>query len=448
MSALVLVPGLISLFLVFLRGRIETAFLYVYLPCLLCLPVGYQLRIPHMPPLSAAEFALLPIGVVGLSRLILGASFALMDMLVLLYAASIALSEILHAEVINDGIFSAVGAFISIFLSYVVGRTLIEPNIRLSTVRMFVILVLVDFLPSLYEWRMGQSLYGIFGQRVLGLETIRQEVQMRNGHGRMGEVLGGSEPGGIAFAVTFCLNAWLVYLRRIQSPLDLGERLTKLEKYHVPELLLLLSVLLTQARGPLMALAAGYVILQIPRFKRIKIVMTLVAVLLVAGYFAAQAHFAAFANLDPTSLTEQQGSALYRFEMNKVYPAIAEAGGWTGYGVGRVPHVGGMVSIDNHYLLVHLAWGRLAYILCLVIVWDNVRVLLVRSWRFEALEDRAFIFTMLAAMAVYWFTLMTVYMGGQLPHIGFLLIGWIQSTLPRAEQPQEMKIFAFRRVFT
>ena len=37
MSVLLLVPGLISLFLV-LRGRIETAFLSVYLPCLLLLP--------------------------------------------------------------------------------------------------------------------------------------------------------------------------------------------------------------------------------------------------------------------------------------------------------------------------------------------------------------------------------------------------------------------------
>ena len=83
MSVLLLVPGLISLFLV-LRGRIETAFLSVYLPCLLCLPEDYSLRIPHLPPISAAEFALIPLGVVGLFRLIRSGSFALMDILVLL----------------------------------------------------------------------------------------------------------------------------------------------------------------------------------------------------------------------------------------------------------------------------------------------------------------------------------------------------------------------------
>jgi hypothetical protein len=110
MSVLLLVPGLISLFLVW-RGRIETAFLSVFLPCLLLLPEDYSLRIPHLPPFSAAEFALIPLGVVGLSRLIRSGSFALMDILVVLFAASEGLSEILHAPILNDGILSGMECF-------------------------------------------------------------------------------------------------------------------------------------------------------------------------------------------------------------------------------------------------------------------------------------------------------------------------------------------------
>ena len=53
-------------------------------------------------------------------------------------------------------------------------------------------------------------------------------------------------------------------------------------------------------------------------------------------------------------LPEQQQSAMYRRVMNQVYAPIAEAGGWTGWGVLEVPHVRGMKSIDNHYLLVYL----------------------------------------------------------------------------------------------
>ena len=296
MSLLLVIPGLISLFLV-LRGRVDTAFLSVYLPCFLCLPDDYTLRIPHLPPTSAAEFALVPLGVVAIFRLVRSGSFALMDLLVLLFWASVSLSEILHAPYVNDGIFSAMNAFISIFLAYMAGRTLIEPNLRLATVRMFVILLLLDALPGLYEWRMGESLYGVFGQKLLRITTVSGSVQIRNGHGRMGSLFADAEGEGIAFAMTFCLNAWLVFLMRVKAPIDLGKTLTKLEKYHVPGLVLLLCLFLTQSRGPQIALGAGFLILQIPRFKNTRMMTFVVAVLLVSGYQAMSAYFESYTNV-------------------------------------------------------------------------------------------------------------------------------------------------------
>jgi hypothetical protein len=434
MSVLLLVPGLISLFLV-LRGRIETAFLSIYLPCLLLLPQDYSFRIPHLPPFSAAEFALIPLGFVGLSRLIRSGSFALMDLLVVLFAASVGLSEILHEPILNNGILSAISAFVSMALAYVVGRKLIEPDLRFATVRRFVILVLLNGPPGLLEWRMGQSLYGMFGEKFFGASfQYGGGVQLRGGHGRMGGAFYDAEIAGIAFGMTFCLNAWLVYLRRVKAHVDLGKTLTKLEKYHVPGLLLLLYVWLTQSRGPLIALAAGYLILHIPRisrFKNTKVMMFVIAVLLAGGYFAMSAYFASYTNVAENSVSnEEKGSAVYRLEMNKIYAPIAEAGGWTGWSGGGIPHVAGKKSIDNHYLLVHLAWGRLGYILFLLIAWENIRVLVVRSWRFKAFQDRAFVFSMLAAMTVLWLTLLTVFMGEQLPQIAFLLMGWVQSMVP------------------
>ncbi len=455
MSLLVLVPGLISIFLV-LRGRIETAFLSVYLPCLLLVPDEYRVRIPHLPPTSAAEFALLPLGLVGVYRLMRRRSFALMDILVVLYFASVSLSELLHSPVLNDAIFSTVSGFITTVLAYTAGRELIEPGLRLAAVRRWVILILLNGPTGLYEWRMGQSLYGMFGVRVLQLTSIGEAVQLRSGHGRMGEVFGGGECGGIAFAMTFCLNAWLVYLRRVKAPVDLGKTLTLLEKYHVPGMLLLLYLLLSQSRGPEIAMGAGLLILQIPRFKDIRLMTILVAVLLVGGYIAATAYFSAYTSaIDPTTLTEQQGSALYRRHMNEAYAPIAEEGGLTGYGVMGIPHVQGMMSIDNHYLLIHLSSGLLAYALFLLIAWENIRVLVVRSWQLQALEDRAFVFSMMAAMAVLWITLLTVFLGSQLPQLSFLLIGWIQSTGPgnlikgsSVGAASRLKEFSFRRVFS
>jgi hypothetical protein len=305
MSVILLVPGLISFFLVW-RGRIETAFLSVYLPCLLLLPDDYSLRLPHLPPLSAAQFALLPLGFVGLSRLIRSRSFALMDILVVLFATSVGLSEILHEPVINDGIFSAIDAFVSLVLAYMAGRMLIEPDLRFATVRRFVTLVLLNGIPAIYELRMGQSLYGVIGARFLGID-IREGMQLRNGHARIGAVFGGGECAGIAFGMTYCLHAWLVYLRRLKVPVDLGETLTKLEKYHVPGMLLLLYVYLTQSRGPQIALCAGIVLLQIPRFKNTRVMTLVVGVLLLAGYLGTSAYFASYASVGQAATTEQQG---------------------------------------------------------------------------------------------------------------------------------------------
>jgi hypothetical protein len=456
MSLLLLVPGLISFYLV-QRGRIEKAFLSVYLPCLLLLPQEYSVRLPHFPPLSTAEYALIPLGAVGLSRMIRSGSFALMDILVVLFTASVGLSEILHAPVLNDGIFSAMTAFVSMVLAYAAGRKLIEPDLRFTTVRRFVVLVLLTCFVAPYEYRMGQNLYGVIGHRILGITDISESMQLRNGHARIGAVFGGGECAGIAFAMTFCLHAWLVYLRRTKVPVDLGERLNKLEKYHVPGMLLLLCVWLTQSRGPQLSLAAACLILQIPRFKNTKLMTFVVVVLLAGGYMATSAYFASYTNVSDKAIAdEQQGSALYRREMNEVYAPIAEAGGWTGWGVLGIPHVQGKNSIDNHYLLVHLSWGRLGYILFVLISWENIRVLLARSWKFKAPQDRAFVFSMLAAMTVLWLTLLTVFLGSQLPQVSFLLIGWIQSMVPgrvatssgaQIEEIRNTK-FAFRRVFS
>ena len=232
---------------------------------------------------------------------------------------------------------------------------------------------------------MGASPYGIIGQRVFNISSqYGGGMQLRNGHGRVGSVFGGGECAGIAFAMSFCLNAWLAFLKRVKAHFDFGKNFGYLQKYHLPEVLLLLYVFGTQSRGPEIALGAGLLILQITRFKRIRLMMIVVAVALVVGYFGTKAYFDSYANVDsPTS--EQQGSAMYRKQMNLEYAPIAEAGGWTGYSVPGIPHVDGMNSIDNNYLLVHLAWGRLAYYLFILIALENVRVLVVRSW-----ETRAF----------------------------------------------------------
>jgi hypothetical protein len=454
MGVIFLLPGLISLFLV-IRGRIETAFLSVYLPCLLLLPNGYELRLPHLPPVSAAQGALIPIGFVALGRLARNGLPSIMDVLVFLFIVSTTASEVFREQVVTDGIFSAATSFVAIFFAYAAGRTIIEPNLRFAAVRRFVVLILFLGPFGLYEWRIMQNFFGVVGQRVFGLASVTSDVQIRSGHGRMAVSFGDCELAGIVFAMTAAMNAWLVHLRRWSSPVNFGNLLTKLEKFHVPGLLLMLYVFLTQSRGPEGALVVALIIVQIPRFKNTKLAGIVVAILLAVAAISAYGYLQRYTNVtDPgAQLSEQQGSAMYRREMLELYKPLVEAGGLLGWGVLSHPVLPGKFSIDNEFLFVHLCYGDAGYVLLVLIAAESIRRLLSIAWKLKAREDQAFAISLLAALAALWISLTTVYMGDQLPQIAFLIVGWSQSIVPGligTASNQEAAVatrFSFKRVY-
>lgn len=429
MSVLFLIPGCISLFFV-LRGRVKRAFLTVYLPSLLLLSHDYSLRLPHLPPLSAAEYALIPIGVVALTRHIHSRSFRLMDALVFLFCVSFLITEILREPVMNDGILRAAEVFVSQLLAYAVGRQLIEPDLRFKTVRRIVIFILLLCPFGVYEWRFGQSIYGIIGQKFLGVTlALGEGIQLREGRGRLSVSFGGGEFAGIVIGLTFALNAWLVFLNNALRGVNLGKWLAKLEKYHIPAFLMVFYIWLTQSRGALISLSAAFTILQIPKFKSMKLATAVVAVLFILAGFSAKQYFTHYLDVAPKMMTEEQSSAAYRQAMNRRYQSIAEMGGWFGW-AGAIPVVGGQKSIDNQFLLTHLIQGELGYILLILIAAESIRTAIAGAWSFRAPEDRVFACSMMAIFAIFWIAYYTVFMGGQMPQITFLMLGWSQSLVP------------------
>jgi hypothetical protein len=411
-----------------LKGRVEAAFFSVYLPSLLLLPAGFGLRLPHLPFLSASEYALIPIGVVALTRHIKSGSFRLMDALVFLFWMSFLTTEMLREPVMNDGILAAAELFVSQLLAYVVGRQLIEPDLRFKTIRRFVIFILLLFPIGLYEWRFGQSVYGIIGQRLgIVLGETGSGIQIRGGRGRLTLSFAGGEFAGIVIGVTFALNAWLVFVSKARAGVDLGSWLAKLEKYHIPALLMVFAIWLTQSRGAMISLTAAFIILQIPKFKKTKLATIVVAVLFILAGLGAKQYFAHSVGTDEATMTEEQHSTYYRQVMNEAYQNVAEMGGWFGWSEGAVPVVGGQKSIDNHFLLVHLMQGEIGFILLILIAAESVRTAIASAWSFQALEDRVLACSMLAIFTIFWITYYTVFMGGQMSEVTFLMLGWGQS---------------------
>jgi hypothetical protein len=460
MSVFILVPGLICLFFV-ASGRVNTALLSVYLPTVFLLPQTYTIRLPHLPELSISEICVIPLGVAALFRLIRKGNFVLMDFLVASFLMSLTISEVLYEHVTKDGILIAVISFISMFLPYAIGRTMIEPENRIAVVRRIVLFVLLLGVPGVFEWRMGRNLYAPIG-KLFGVD-MSPFIQLRNGRGRFAAAFIDSEMAGTGIALAAALNAWLAFLWRSKTWRDPGEIFTFLEKYHVAEILLLAYVYLTQSRGPELALIAGYLILQIPRFKNMKVATAVVAFLLAVGAVSAYEYFDQLTTVADVNAIhdEEQGSALYRRRMIELFEPILQQGGWLGWGYKSFPHAqglgnldNGVQSVDNQFLYVDLGQGRLGFILFILIAVESVRVPLMSSWRMQSLEDRSFAVCMLSALVMFWIALATVYMGAQLPQVGFLLIGWGQSIVATSEVPvasEELATnseFFFRRVFT
>jgi hypothetical protein len=459
MNQFILLPGLICLIFV-MCGDMDTALLSVYLPTVFLLPETYTIHFAHLPELSISEVCVIPLGMVALFRLVRNGSFVLMDFLVTSFLITLTISEVLYEKVTKDGILLAVVSFVSMFLTYAIGRTMIEPGNRIVVVRRIVLCVLLLGVPGFFEWRMGQNLYAPLGN-VFGV-AMSPFVQLRAGRGRMAAAFIDAEMAGTAIAMAAALNAWLAFLWRTRTWQNPGELFTFLEKYHIAEILLVVYVYLTQSRGPQLALIAGYLILQIPRFKNMKVATAVVGVLLALGAAAAYQHFSEVTNVSDVSAVqdEQQSSALYRRRMIEAFKSIRERGGWLGWGYMSFPHAqglgnlaSGVQSVDNQFLYVELGQGRLGLILFVLIAVESVRVPFMRSWRLQSLEDRAFAVSILAAMVMLWIALGTVYMGMQLPQVGFLLIGWGQSIVPAStvpvasEEPATPK-FVFRRVFS
>jgi hypothetical protein len=383
-----------------------------------------------------------------------------MDFLVGSFLISLTASEVLGEQVVKDGISIAGLCFVAYFLPYVVGRTMIEPELRLATVRRIVFLSLLLGIPGLFEWRMGRNLYSSVG-RIFGVQ-ISPSVQLRAGRGRFASAFTDAEIAGIIMGMVAMLNGWLVYLSRTGYKERLGKLLMVLEKYHIAGILLIVFVFLTQSRGPQLALAVGYLILLIPRFKNTKLAMGVAACAIVIAGAAAYQTFTQITDEAAASgvKSEQQGSALYRRRMLQLYEPILDKGGMLGWGYKSIPHAqglgnlsNGVQSVDNDFLWVHLAQGTLGYTLLLLIVVESIRIPVLHSWSFAAQEDRVFAICIVAAMAVLWLALATVYMGDQLPQIAFLLIGWGQSITQQAPQsvrfvaPESVK-FRFRRVLS
>jgi hypothetical protein len=385
-----------------------------------------MIRLPHLPPLSPGSGALIPIGLSLLFRPKTRWKFRRMDLWVVVFMISLGLSEVLRENIMKDGLVQWSQDFIEMFLVYIVGRQLIEPNLRLETVKRIIFLFVCQTPFALYERRISQNVWLNLARNVFGVET-GWFVQIRGGTDRIATVFGHAILAGMMFVVAFALNYYLAQIYKLDKT-RLGPRMSMLQKYRVPFLALPLMLLLTGSRMPMACGVLCYLLLQIPRFKNMR--TGLIVILLVVGVGGGTIYslFQAYTNVtDEQELTEAQSSAVYRKVLLVNYAPVVEEGGWLGWGVNSIPRVGGQVSIDNQYLILQLGQGRLGEYTFLLLGFEGLLALAICAVRFKSRESLFLVFSLMGALIGIFVALSTVSLYEQATQVLFLILGWSQS---------------------
>jgi hypothetical protein len=430
-------------------GQRDKAFLNVYLPCLLLLPTYYGYRIPHLPPISVSTWALLPLGVSLLTNPPVRPRYRRMDLWMILFMFSFAASETLKESSPKDGIVVFLSAGLQIFFAYVVGRRLIEARLRLETMKRIVILFLCLTPAIVLEAGAAWNLWIRVGERLFGIRAWY--VQLRGGRARVAACYGHAILAGILFQIGFVVNCSLAQLNK-RDKTGLGPLLSQLERYHVPTILLIVFLFLTQSRGPMACAVLGFLIMQIPRFKNVKVAGVVIFVILAGAGFGVSRYLDNYTNAPANgAMTEEQSSAVYRKQLLKNYEPIVEAGGWLGWGSLSRPQAAGQDSIDNDYMLLQLSQGKLGLYLFVLMAAESIFSAARSAFTFRSLESRLCAFSMLAALVGLFVSLYTVYLGEQVVQVSFLLLGWSQSLQDFGDQrlPEIIPIekYSFNRVF-
>jgi len=433
------------------RGQRDKAFLNVYLPSLLLIPTYYVVRLPHMPFISPSNGALLPIGFSLLFRPQIKWQYKRMDLWVTCFLTAILLSETLREHNPKDGLILWAQDFVEMFLAYVVGRQIIEPNLRLETVKR-IIFCFVALLPfGLYEYRMGSNPFINTGRSFFRVD-IGWFVQLRNGHARISVTFAHAILAGMIFVVGMALNYYLVNIYKM-DPRRLGPRMAWLQKNKIPLFALPLMLFLTGSRMPMACGVLCFLLLQIPKFRSMKTGAITMLLIIVVGGGVVYAGFQKYTTLKngQDSTDEAQSSAIYRKLLLENYAPALEQGGFLGWGVESFPRFPGQVSVDNNYLILQLAHGNFGKWSFILLGVEAVFTLWIAAARFQSKETLYLVFSLMAGLIGIFVALSTVAMFEQVIQMTFLLLGWSQSLVDvRAYGVQTLQMpepkFRFRRV--
>ncbi len=460
MNLIILIPAVIC-WVVLARGSAQKALVNVYLPVILLLPHYFSLRFPHLPPLTFADAAILPLGAAMLLTQMHRWRWNWMDLWIVLFAVSAAFSEGLNTVVANGGL-QLFAEITTIVLPYMAGKLLIEqetvedqPVRKLLVERMVLLLAIVAGI-SVYDFVTGWSSWQIVFRPFFPADQLAEvakqwPMQVRWGFGRIAGPFAHAILAGMIFLMGLIYCLWLRKFapgwgsRRLVEGLPVTGRGLTLTA-------IVAGLLMTQSRGPWVGVGLALLFALLVRVlswrKTVVVFVLLVAVLTVVAYNYGSKYTAK--DISQAS-DEEQRDAIYRRDLlNNYMPLVMEHKAF-GWGISNYPAVNGQKSIDNQFLMLAVTQGFTGLMAFLAVMAGTVGRLFGLAGRPMRPEDRGLVFAQLAIMTGLLTTITTVFLGEQALILFFLMAGWVQGMNPDrmgTGSGNAVAPFRFHRVLT
>jgi hypothetical protein len=440
MSNVILIPGILFILALF-RDSLQKAFFNVYVPVFVCFPIYYTWKVAALPPISWLQAVAIPLGIVLLIKEWRNWRFSLMDLCVVFFIYSAG-----HADELNNqATASTFEYFIGItdaLVPYMAGKLLIEKDQgRIPFLRRTLFCLFLTCILSAYEYRMGRNPFMMLAGPIFPDEHFAWKTQIRWHFGRVSGPYGQSELAGMIFFTGIIFALYLNFYNTWEPKFRNFAWLPWLKSQWITWTIIL-TLLMTQARGPWIGAVAAIPIALIGRSERVlrRAIMTGLVLLVVGAvvYTAFKIY-----TTSPAQSAEQE-TATYRASLISNYLPEALHGGPWGWGP-KFQRIGGQDSVDNEYLFVTLTqgWVGLASVTLLALqsLYNFTWAAIFNARR----EDRYFAFSLLGIYIGMLLTIYTVFLGNQPYMLFFLLAGWSQAIRDRR---QERPSFAFAQVYT
>jgi hypothetical protein len=424
-------PAIIA-FQVAMKTSVQNAFITVYLPVLLCLPEYYRVIMPGLPDPTFSQGVGVALLIVAIMRGGLkGYRFSHMDVVVLVYAVCVANSEY-QASGYSDAQNLMFAMLFSVLFPYFMAKSFIEPGgLRFEFARKVVFCLCVVSIIDIYESKFAVNPYQMLLGRFFPGQGEGWMITFRFGMARTAGPFGHALVAGIMMMIGFRLQRWLQFsnawppkLKQLPwLPITAAQLFT---------LIITGGFFLTFAKGSWLAgFMAGFLV-ALGRLKNRALALLVLLSFIVFVGIPATIAFIGYASVGrQNAKDDNQETACYRYELIIGYIDIAKEKSMWGWGLTKWPQIPSMPSIDNHYLLLFLMHGQIAFACFIYVLIGTMVRLLIHAARSPPppRSGASLAFTLASIYLGYIVAIATVYMGGATIPMLFMVTGWAESFL-------------------